>query len=140
MSSHEPLDTHRAVVSGTNRNFGLTFAAVFLLLALWPWLWRHEAPRFWALAVSGVFAAFALFAENKLTRLNRLWLRLGFAMHAFMSPIIMGALFYFAVTPVAVVMRAIGKDLLHLRRHNGPTYWIERKPLGPPPGSMKNQF
>lgn len=140
MSSHEPLQSHRNIASGSNRNFGLTFAAVFLILAIWPLLRHGESPRWWALAVSMAFLGLALYAEARLAPLNRLWFKLGLALHSVVAPLIMGLLFYAAVTPMALVMRALGKDILHLRRNDAESYWRERAPPGPAAGSMKNQF
>jgi hypothetical protein len=140
MSSHEPLQSHRNVASGSNRTFGLSFAAVFFILAVWPWLRHGESPRLWAFVVSAVFLGLAIFAEALLAPLNRLWFKLGLALHSVVSPLIMGLLFYGAVTPMALALRALGKDILHLRRNDEKTYWCERAPTGPAAGSMKNQF
>jgi hypothetical protein len=52
----------------------------------------------------------------------------------------MGLLFFGAVTPMGMLMRALGNDVLRLRLNHGGTYWIERDPPGPADGSMKNQF
>ena len=140
MSSHEPLQTHRAIVPGSNRAFGLVFAGAFLLAGLWPWVRYDAALRPWALALAAVFLVVSLFAPERLAPLNRLWFRLGLALHVVVSPLIMGLLFYGAVTPTGLIMRAFGKDILGLRRNDGPTYWRDRDPPGPATGSMKNQF
>lgn len=140
MSSHEPLQSHRTVAKGSNRVFGLTFAGVFLVLAIWPWVWHGQPLRLWALTASAAFLAVTLLAEELLAPVNRLWFELGLALHAIISPIIMGLLFYGAVTPMGMLMRAFGKDLLRLSRNDGQSYWIERNPPGPAGGSMTNQF
>ena len=93
MPNHEPVQSHRAIVSGSNRAFGLTFAGVFLAMGLWPWVWRGEALRLWALGLALAFFVLALFAHERLAPLNRLWFRLGLALHAVVSPLIMGLLF-----------------------------------------------
>jgi hypothetical protein len=140
MSNHEPVRSYREIATSSNRTFGLVFAGFFLLLAVWPWL-RHGQPlRLWALAPSAVFLGLALFAEQYLTPLNRLWFQLGLKLHMVVSPLIMGLLFFCAVTPMGLLMRAFGNDLLALRRDEGGSYWIERNPPGPAEGSMKNQF
>ena len=140
MSSREPLQSHRAIVSGSDRAFGLAFSAVFVAMGLWPWLRHGEPPRLWALGGALAFLALALLAPRRLAPLNRLWFRLGLALHAIVSPLVMGLLFYGAVTPMGLLMRALGKDILGLRRNDGPTYWRDRDPPGPAAGSMKNQF
>jgi hypothetical protein len=140
MSNHEPLRSYRAVAAGSNRAFGFTISAVMLILAVWPWLRHGQSPRAWALCASVAFSSLAFFAEHLLAPVNRLWFKLGLAMHAVVSPLVMGALFYGAVTPMGLIARALGKDILRLRRNDDLTYWIPRDPPGPAAGSMKNQF
>lgn len=140
MSSHEPLQSHRAVARGSNRNFGLVFSAVFAFFGLWPLLRHGDPPRWWMFAVAVAFLVLALFAAQLLAPLNRLWFKLGLAMHGVVSPLVMGLLFYGAVTPMGLFLRAIGKDLLRLKREDVSSYWIMREPRGPAAGSMKNQF
>lgn len=141
MSSHEPIRSHKNIVGPTNRSFGLVFSGFFIVLALWPFIWRGESPRLWAGGVATVFLFLALFASELLGPLNSLWLKFGLALQKIFSPIIMGLLFYVAVTPTAIVMRLLGHDPLRLR-HNAElsSYWIERKPSGPKRDSFKKQY
>lgn len=140
MAGHEVLRSSRKISVSSDRNFGLVFAGLFSLIALWPAIRHGEAIRWWALGVGAIFAGLALFREEALAPLNRLWFRLGLALHAIMSPAIMGLLFFGAVLPVALVLRALGKDILRLRPSEGSTYWILREPPGPARNSMKQQF
>ncbi len=140
MAGHETLNSNRKISLGSNRNFGLVFCIAFLLVALWPAIRHAEGVRWWALGVSVIFLGLALFADAVLAPLNRLWFRLGMALHAIVSPIVMGLLFYCAVTPVAFALRLVGKDILRLSRSKTNSYWIERAPPGPAQGSMKQQF
>lgn len=140
MAGHEVLRANRKVVQSSNRSFGLVFASLFIFLAFWPLLRYGAALRWWALGVAAVFAGLALFKESALTPLNRLWFRLGMAMHSIVSPVIMGLLFFAAVVPMGVVLRALGKDILRLRPNDDSTYWIRRDPPGPAPDSMGQQF
>ena len=48
----------------------------------------------------------------------------------------MGVIFFLVVTPIGLLMRALGKDLLNLK-YNNNSYWIEKKG---PKSKMKNQF
>ncbi len=140
MQAHEPLQSYRSISPGSNRVFGLTFAGVFFLAALWPWLRHGETPRWWSLALALVFLVLALFAENRLATLNGLWLKLGLGLQAVVAPIIMSVLFFLGVTPLGLAMRAARKDILGLAHSDEPSYWRERVPPGPAAKSMKNQF
>ena len=140
MAANEPIASHRKVVAGSDRSFGLVFAAFFGLVALLPTV--HGAPvRWWALAVVTAFAAVALLAPCLPHPLNRLWFAFGLALHHVVSPMIMAVMFYDAVLPMAVLLLAIGKDILHLKRDPAAaSYWIAREPPAPAPKSMTKQF
>jgi hypothetical protein len=138
--SHEDLSRKQEVEGSSDRSFGLVFAAVFVLIGAWP-LWQGAAPRWWALGVAAACAAVAVLRPGLLARPNRLWSRLGVLLGMLVSPIALGALFYLAFVPIGLLMRLAGKDPLRLRRDAGSaSYWIPRRPPGPPPDSMTNQF
>ena len=140
MSTNEPVVSHRKVVAGSDRSFGLVFAGVFVLVALLPAI--HGAPvRWWALIVAAAFAAVAFFVPRILHPLNRAWFALGLLLHHVVNPVVMALMFYGAILPMALLLRALGKDLLRLKREpDSETYWIEREPPAPAPGSMSKQF
>ena len=138
--AHEDLTREQYVEGSSDRSFGVVIAAVFLLIALGPLRHGHP-PRWWALAVSGVFALVALAKPKLLSRINRLWTKLGLLLGKIVSPIALGILFYGVLTPLAVLIRLIGKDPLRLKLDPATnSYWTVRKPPGPAPDSMTNQF
>jgi hypothetical protein len=49
----------------------------------------------------------------------------------------MGLVFFAIVTPTALIMRVLGKNLLNLKKNNKKTYWIERSKIK---SKMKDQF
>ena len=76
-----------------------------------------------------------------LAPLNIIWFRLGLLLHHVVNPVIMAVVYYGAVVPMGLLLKARGKDLLRLKRDpDATTYWIVRDPPGPAPGSMKQQF
>ncbi len=137
---HEDFGRGDEPKAGGERGFGIVFACVFAVIGFWP-LWDDGAIRLWALIAAGVFAAAGLFAPALLRPLNRVWFLFGMALHKVVNPVVMGLLFYATITPMALVMRLMGKD--PLRRRFDPeakSYWIERRPAGPEPQSMRRQF
>ena len=137
--THERL-VDEVVTGSSNRSFGLTFAIVFTILALWP-LVRGRSMRGWALILAAAFFLAALALPRVLTPLSRLWLRFGLFLHACISPIILGLVFFTTVTPIGLLRRLLGQDALQLRfDRDAVTYWIERHPPGPPPDTMPRQF
>lgn len=138
--AHEDLSRDQPVEGSSDRSFGLVFAAVFVIIACWP-LFHAEPPRWWAVPVSVAFAVIALLKPALLAGLNRLWTKFGHLLGKVVSPIALGVLFYGVLTPIGVVMRLTGKDPLRLKLDSSArSYWIPRKPPGPPPDSMTNQF
>lgn len=118
----------------------MVFAAVFALIGLLP-LAFGGALRLWSLLLAGAFVGVALVVPSLLAPLNRLWLRFGLLLHRIVSPLVLGIMFFLVITPMGLLMRAFGKDLLRLKFDRGAaSYWIERSPPGPPPESMKDQF
>ena len=137
---HEDLHRGHEVAAGSERTFGLVFAAVFALIGLWP-LTGGAGTRPWALGLAAALMFFAFVLPAALRSMNLLWHRFGMLLHCIVSPLVMGVLFFLTVTPMALIMRIAGKDPLRLRfDRQAKSYWIERHPPGPDPDSMKNQF
>ena len=120
----------------SNKSFGIVFAVVFSLIALWPLLKGNEI-RLWSLIISIIFLTLGLLNSKILTPLNRLWFKLGILLGNFIAPIIMGIIFFFVVTPTGIIMKLLRKDLIKLKKNNDESYWIEKKDIK---SSMKNQF
>ena len=121
---------------GSNRSFGIVFFIVFLLISIYP-LINNEDIRIWSLLVSIIFLVLGIINSNILSPLNKLWFKFGILLGKIISPIIMGIIFFLVVTPIGLLMRLIGKDVLNLKYSNHKSYWIEKKG---PKSKMKNQF
>ena len=120
----------------SNRSFGIVFFIVFLIIALYPIL-NQENIRIWSLSVSIVFLILGLINSFVLTPLNKLWFKFGILLGKVVSPLVMGLIFFFVVTPIALIMRILKKDILNLKLSEKNSYWIEKNE---PKSKMKNQF
>ena len=122
---------------GSNRSFGIVFFIVFVLIATYPLL-NQEEVRIWSLIISFLFLFLGLLNSKILTPLNKLWFRFGLFLGKIISPIIMGVIFFLVVTPIGLLMRFFGKDVLNLKLNKKKSsYWIEK--VGPK-SKMSNQF
>ena len=121
---------------GSNRSFGIVFSIVFLLIAIYPII-NNDELRIWSLIIAIIFLVLGLINSKVLTPLNKLWFKFGILLGKIVSPIIMGVIFFMVVTPIALIMRIIGKDLLNLKFNKDKSYWIEKTG---PKSKMKNQF
>ena len=121
---------------GSNRSFGIVFFIVFLLISLYPLL-NEGHLRIWSLIISFIFLILGLLNSKLLTPLNKIWFKFGILLGKLISPLVMGIIFFLVVTPIGLLMRMIGKDLLNLRFNTKKSYWIEKDGLK---SKMKNQF
>ena len=121
---------------GSNRSFGIVFFLVFLLISIYP-LINNDSIRIWSLVVSLIFLFLGIINSNLLLPLNKLWFKFGIFLGKIISPIIMGIIFFLVVTPIGLIMRLIGKDILNLKYSDYRSYWIEKTG---PKSKMKNQF
>jgi hypothetical protein len=120
----------------SNKSFGLVFFIFFIIIALFP-LFKDENIRIWSIILSIIFLILGLLNSKLLTPLNRIWFKFGILLGNFISPIIMGIVFFGVVTPISLLMKMLGKDLLNLKKNDKSSYWIERSPIK---SKMKNQF
>lgn len=140
LAFHEDLTEHVEPRASSDRAFGLVFAAFFLLVGGWPLVGGGTVRR-WALGLALAFLVVAAVRPALLHRLNLAWALLGRWLGRITNPIVAGVLFYGVFGPIGVALRLLGRDLLRRRREPAArSYWIERRPPGPPPESLTNQF
>ena len=121
----------------SNRNFGLVFFFVFLIVSLWPLL-NENSPRIWSIVIAVIFLILGLLNSKLLTPLNMLWFKFGLFLGSIISPIIMGIIFFLVIAPTGLVMKLMGKDLLDKKYDNKKkSYWINRTKTK---NTMKQQF
>ena len=120
----------------SNKSFGIVFAIVFFLIGLWPIIESNDI-RIWSLILSVIFLILGLMNSSILTPLNKIWFRFGIFLGNFIAPVVMGIIFFFVVTPIGLIMRLLGRDLIKLKKNNENSYWIEKKDAE---SSMRKQF
>ena len=120
-----------------NRSFGLLFFIVFLGFGLWP-ITKGESINLILLLISLVFLILGILNSKILTPLNKIWVKFGEILGLFVAPIVMGIIYFLILTPISILVRIFGKDLLKIKFSNKVnSYWIKRHKK---PGSMKKQF
>ena len=121
----------------SNKSFGLLFFVVFLILCLWP-LKNGENLNFYFITASVVFLLLGLINSKLLSPLNKSWIKLGEILGIIIAPIVMALVYFVILTPVSLIVRIFGKDLLDLKfLKEKDSYWIKRKKSL---NSMKKQF
>ena len=120
-----------------NKGFGLLFFAVFLIIGLWP-LINGESPRIVFFIIGLIFLILGLVNSKILTPLNKAWVKFGELLGKIIAPIVMAGVYFIVLTPISIIVRLFGKDLLKVKfSEKSKSYWIKRdKDLG----SMDKQF
>ena len=141
-STHEMQAHDHKEKGSSDRSFGCVFTVVFLLIGAWPLIGNWTAfdrIRLWSIAVAAAIFLISLLIPRILAPANKLWIGFGLLLHQIVSPIVLDAMFFLALAPVALIMRWRGKDLLSLEaKPDEKTYWIEC--ADEIPTSMTNQF
>ena len=123
---------------GSNRGFGIVFFIVFLVISFWSFRGDFNQVKIINLVISFIFLALGIINSKILTPLNKLWFKFGLLLGAIVAPVIMGFIFFIVVTPIGLLMRLFGKDLLRKKFNKSvKSYWIKRDKSV---GSMKKQF
>tara|TARA_X000000950_G_scaffold280020_1_gene373799 strand:- start:597 stop:977 length:381 start_codon:yes stop_codon:yes gene_type:complete len=121
----------------SNKSFGLLFFAVFVILSLWP-LKNGENLNLYFITAAAVFLILGLLNSKLLSPLNKSWIKLGEILSIIIAPIVMALVYFVILTPVSIIVRIFGKDLLGVKFNKTiNSYWIKRKKNL---GSMRKQF
>ena len=137
---HEDFSREEVVASSSNRSFGLIVGLFSGCIAAVKF-WHGEGTGLvWAIPAF-ILISLAVLKPAWLSPLNRLWFKFGLLLHKVMNPLLMAVMFYLVILPVSLLMRVFHKDPLRLKYDpHAATYWIERRPPGPVPDTMRNQF
>ena len=120
----------------SNKSFGIVFSIFFLLISVYPLL-NNDPIYYWSLFVSFIFLVLGLMNSKILSPLNLLWFKFGILLGKIVSPVVMGIIIFLVVTPISIILKIFGKDVLNLKFNNNKTYWIVKDG---PKSNMKKQF
>mgnify|MGYP005705664793 FL=1 len=121
----------------SNKSFGILFFVVFLGLGLWP-LTNDNNPNIYLIIISIIFFILGLLNSKLLSPLNSFWIKFGELLGKIIAPVVMAIIYFLILTPISLIVRLFGKDLLGLKFSKQlKTYWIKRKK---DLGSMDKQF
>ena len=112
--------------SNNNKSLGLLFFFIFIVISFWPLL-NGENGRIWSIVVAIIFLTLALVKPQILNPLTKLWIKFGELIGKFISPIVIGLIYFVILTPIGLLMRIFNKDLLNLKFSEESSYWIKRE-------------
>jgi hypothetical protein len=121
------------------RSFGFLLAGGFLVAGIWPALFRGQAVRVWAMALSLAFIAAAIFIPDKLGPVRVAWIAFGNVLGRINTGLILGAVYYGMLTPGRLLMKLTGRDPMNRSfDRNTASYRSVRKARSA--SHMKHQF
>ncbi|OGW84905.1 MAG: hypothetical protein A2987_01065 [Omnitrophica bacterium RIFCSPLOWO2_01_FULL_45_10] len=122
------------------REFGLTVGGILVILGLIA-LWRSRShyPYF---VVPGIFlTVFGLLLPASLKPFHKIWMAFSIIVGFLVSHIILMALFYIVITPIGLILKMFGKDILDERMdRTRPSYWLPRSNKPNTKESYEKQF
>jgi len=127
---------NKKIKIGSNKSFGFFFTIFFTIIGLWPLKNAGE------INIIFLFLAFILFLvtlikSDYLLLFNKIWFKFGLLLGSLISPIVMAIIFFLIITPISLILKIIGKDVLNIKKNNNKSYWIVKSDLK---SKMKNQF
>ena len=121
----------------SNRSLGILFFLVLLGFGLWP-LTKGMNPNIYLIIISVIFLILGLLNSKLLSPLNNLWIKFGEILGKVIAPIVMAVVYFLILTPISLLVRLFGKDLIEMKFNNNvKSYWIKRKKHL---GTMDKQF
>ena len=114
----------------TDKDFGFFVAILAILFACYCWFIGDYFFSILSLFLAICALILAFYLPQVFRFPNILWQKFGFILGRIISPIIMGVIFYVLISPVSILTRLFGRDVLLLRSDlRTDSYWVlkERK-------------
>jgi hypothetical protein len=148
----EKINTSREAVQKTGKAFLIAGSAfgVFLLLTgshvsgwgQWDWQRGFETTVWrWFLGSGITLCVLSYIAYPIMKPVHVAWMKFAFVLGWINVRILLGLFFYLIVTPIGVIMRLFGKDLLDKKiDRSAKSYWIKKERTGFDPGRYERLF
>ncbi len=122
------------------RKFGILFAVVLTAVAVYL---RYAGKEYWHwfLVGAGAFLLTGNLAYRVLRPVYRVWMKFAFLLGWINARVLLGIFFYLVLTPVGIVLRATGRDLLDRKiDRKAVSYWRKREGPAAGPGQYERLF
>tara|TARA_B100000989_G_C19533140_1_gene471594 strand:- start:20214 stop:20591 length:378 start_codon:yes stop_codon:yes gene_type:complete len=87
----------------SNKKFGYFFTVIFFLISIYFFSLNNSNLFYSMLIISLFFLIISYLRDHWLKELNNSWFRLGLFLSKIISPIIIGIIFYFLITPFGII-------------------------------------
>tara|TARA_B110000858_G_scaffold106928_1_gene122272 strand:+ start:1386 stop:1784 length:399 start_codon:yes stop_codon:yes gene_type:complete len=117
---------HKKIILPTNKKFGIFFTFVFIVSSFYFFYLKNQYVAIILIFLSSYFFVITFFKLKQLSVLNIFWFKFGQVLGRIVSPIVLGIIYFLIITPVAIIIRIIGRDELSLKNNNRLTHWKKR--------------
>jgi hypothetical protein len=126
----------------SNRKFGALFTIILAIAGVNSLLKDStgNVSIYFYFTASIVTCFITILAPRLLSPLNLLWFKLGQLLGKIFNPIVFGMIFFFIITPIAILARMSGHDELRLKKKQATSYWVTREYAVIEPETFNNQF
>lgn len=131
---------NQSLMLPSNRKFGVFFSIIFSVAALYFYSKSMVSIAVALSILAFIIFCFALCSPIKLHPFNVAWAQFGLLLGKLVNPIVLGAIFFLIITPIAIVGRIFGRDPLKMKIDCAGTHWKRRDAKILQPDSFKKQF
>ena len=111
----------------SNKSFGLVIGSFLLILFIYLFFSKGNLD-FYLLITSAIFLILGLLNSNLLTPLNKGWIKFGYLLGKFISPIILTLIYFVIIFPTKLILKICNKDILDLNLNKeAKTYWKRKE-------------
>ena len=109
------------------RDFGITIGIIFLIVAGFLFYKENDSFQLF-IYIAASFMSLGFLVPIILKPIYLVWMIFADILGWFMTRFILSLLFYLVITPIGLVLRIMGKDLLELRKEEiQDSYWNMRE-------------
>ena len=119
-----------------NRDFGLLISAILFFLSVFEFF---QSNSIYFLILSALTLIAALKKPSIFKPFSFLWKLIGELIGFITRPLILAVIFYLLLSPLALVLKLIGRDYLNLKTNN-KSYWISRRNTGKDLTKFEKQY
>ena len=110
----------------SNKKFGAFFFIVFFFVTIFFYIKNGTLTVYIFVFLSLITLGITILKADILLPLNKLWMRFGIMLGRFISPIILGIIFFTLFMPIAIFFKLTGRDQLSLKYSKVSSYWIKK--------------
>ena len=114
------------VKMSAKQKLSFLLAAAFLLASIYSYQKDSYASLYIFGGLTTVFFIIVFSQANDLSLLKQIWMKFGVILGMILTPFVLAFIFFGIITPVAILMRLLGRDELRLRLSKRSSHWVER--------------